>query len=277
MRKKSAVAVFLVVLVLLQAACVGKQSGSELRVTFFDVGKGDCILLEKDGAYLLIDAGYAETAADVTGFLKERGVSSLDAMIVTHYDKDHAGGAPAVAQAFPVKQIYLPGYEGEGQYTALMKTIIEQALPYRQVTEDVSFSLSGVSIEIYASDVAYIPAGEKEANDNDVSLVISAKYGEDSYLFAGDLEKEGINAYLAKGRGSFDVVKMPHHGDKKKNTADFIAAVSPKIAVITDSAEEPAEDKTLSLLTSSRVKTYRTAVQGTVTVISTGAGRYRVS
>ena len=285
MKKRALTAALLAALFLLLTGCAAARQGDppqgpepgEMRVTFFDVGKGDCILLEKDGAFLLIDAGYAETAPEVTAFLRERGVASLDAVIVTHYDKDHAGGVPAVLQAVPAERLYLPGYEGGKQYQTLIKTVLEQDLPYRQVTEDVSFALAGAEITICASDVAYVPAGEKEANDNDVSLVISAVYGSDSYLFAGDLEKEGIASYLTKDRGRFDVVKMPHHGDKKKNTGDFITDVSPKIAVITDSAEEPAEDGTLSLLTKAGAKVFRTSVQGTVTVTGTGVGRYKVS
>ncbi len=282
--KKRIVAALLALALLLTASCAagnhpaeGEPRGSELRVSFIDVGKGDCILIEKDGVFALIDAGYAKTADDVTAFLTERGVETLDAVIVTHYDKDHVGGASAVMQAFPVKQLYLPGYTGSGKhYTALMKTAVEQSLAYRQVTEDVSFTLAGVGFTIYASGVAYVPAGEKEANDNDVSLVISAAYGADSYLFAGDIEKDGIDGFLTKEPGRFDVVKMPHHGGCEKNTADFLGSVQPKIAVITDSADDPAEDKTLDLLARADAAVYRTAVRGTVTVIGTGAGTYTV-
>lgn len=249
----------------------------QLRVTFIDVGKGDCILLEKDGCFALIDAGYDDTSGAVISFLKERGVRSLDAVIVTHYDKDHVGGAPAVAQAFAVVQLYLPGYEGHGKYyNALMKTVIERSLTYRQVTEDTSFQLSGARVDIFASSVEYVYDGTQEGNDNDASLVVAAVCGGDSYLFAGDLEKAGIGAYLAAGHGTYDVVKMPHHGSKKKNTGDFIADVQPKIAVITDSAEDPASEKTLALLAQASVTVYRTSQRGTVTVTGDGGGTYTV-
>ena len=270
----------LLALTVFPAGCAQKRpearsAAGELRVTFLDVGKGDCILLEKDGSFALIDAGYEDTAQATVAFLKARGVETLDAFIVTHYDKDHVGGAAAVAQAFAVKQLYLPGYEGSGKrYTALMRTVVEQELAYLQVKEDVSFSLSGVTVAIFASPLAYENDGTGEGNDNDVSLVVSAKYGADSYLFAGDLEKAGIAAYLSADRGTFDVVKMPHHGSHKKNTDEFIAAVQPKIAVITDSAGEPADPKTLDLLTQAGASVYRTALEGTVTVCSTGTGAY---
>ena len=277
------IALLLAFAVLLTGCAAGRRQAApdgegQLRVTFIDVGKGDCILLEKDGVFALIDAGYEDASEKVISFLKTRGVEMLDAVIITHYDKDHVGGAAAVAQAFAVKQFYLPGYAGHGKYyTALMKTIVEQELTYRQVTEDVTLSLSGVTVSIFASSVEYVYDGTQEGNDNDASLVISAVYGQDSYLFAGDLEKAGISAFLAADRGTYDVVKMPHHGNAKKNTDDFIAAVRPQIAVVTDGADDPAEDETLNLLALAGARTYRTAELGTITVTSGGKGTYTVS
>ena len=284
MKKRRRKLAALLALVLLLTGCAGCgaaqkpwDAAAELRVTFIDVGKGDCILIERDGAFALIDAGYRETAADVTAYLKDRGVTALEAFLVTHYDKDHVGGAAAVAEAFAVKQVYLPGYEGHSKYyTAFMQAVEAKSLPARRVTEDVTFDLSGVTFTVFASPVEYVYDGTQEGNDNDASLVVSAVYGQDSYLFAGDLEKAGISAYLAAGHGTFDVVKMPHHGSKKKNTDDFIADVQPKIAVITDSADDPAEDGTLKLLKKAAVTVCRTAVSGTVTVTSGGVGKYRV-
>ena len=284
MKRICAVLLALLTLAVLTAGCAKRDdqtatdAAEQLRVTFIDVGKGDCILLEKDGVFALIDAGYEDTSDDVISFLKKQGVETLDAFIVTHYDKDHVGGAAAVAQAFAVKQCYLPGYTGHSKYyTALMKAIVERDLTYRQVTEDVSFTLSDVTVDIFASSVEYVYDGTEEGNDNDASLVISAVYGQDSYLFAGDLEKAGVSAFLAADRGTYDVVKMPHHGNAKKNTDDFIEAVRPKIAVITDGADDPAEEKTLNLLAQAGAKTYRTAEIGTITVISEGSGTYTVN
>lgn len=282
MKRLFALLAALAALCAMLAGCAKTEQGTEnpageMRVTFLDVGKGDCILIEKDGAYVLIDAGYADTAEDVIAFLRDRGVETLEAMVITHYDKDHVGGASAVAEAFTVKQLYLPGYEGSSKhYTALMNTAAEQAIPCLQVREDVSFTLAGIGFTVFASSVEYVSDGENEANDNDVSLVISAVYGQDSYLFAGDIEKPGISAYLAANHGTFDVVKMPHHGGEEKNTDDFIADVQPQIAVITDSADEPADEETLTLLAAAGTETCRTSRSGTITVVSTGEGIYQV-
>ena len=272
----------LVFICLLLAGCVScaaaETSDGPLTVTFLDVGKGDCILLQKDGKSILIDAGYEETSSDVLSALRKAGAEKLDVFIVTHYDKDHVGGAAAIANALSVEQLYLPGYEGEGEYyTALLDAIEAKSIPAVEVTEDVRFTLADVSITIYASEIDYTPAsGKKEGNDNDVSLIVTALWGEDSYLFAGDIEEEGVESYLAADLGTFDVVKLPHHGRKESNTDEFIESVQPKLAIITDSEDETADKKVLKALTAAEATVYCTSEFGTVVLTSTGVGEYAV-
>lgn len=67
-------------------------STSPVRVSIINVGKGDCILVQAGDASVLIDAGYENTVDVVLSHLRRQGVSHLDAMIITHYDRDHIGG-----------------------------------------------------------------------------------------------------------------------------------------------------------------------------------------
>ncbi|MBQ3666116.1 MAG: MBL fold metallo-hydrolase [Lachnospiraceae bacterium] len=251
---------------------------SEMKVTYIDVGKGDCILIEKDDTNILIDAGYYDTSEKVTNYLQEEGIDNLDYFIMTHYDKDHVGGAATIASAFSIGKIFLPNYEGSSKYyRELMNVISMNSLDAENVSEDISFTLSGVNYTISASDVTYVAGdGDEEGNDNDVSLVMTADYGNDTYLFAGDIEKEGINCYLEADHGQFDVIKMPHHGRKAGNTDDLIDDVQPEIAIITDSSEDSADNKVLNLLEDADVITYQTSVCGSITVTGTGSGTYHV-
>ena len=266
-------------LVFLSGAAAGFAEEAEpLRVIFLDVGKGDCILVSKGGTYVLIDAGYAETAAGVIAAIREAGAEKLDAVILTHYDKDHVGGAAAVLDAFPAGQVYLPGYTGDSKYAAALAYKVQaENLPAERVTEDVSFTLAGVRYDIFATRLAYIPGtGDKEGNDNDVSLVVAAAYGADTYLFAGDIEKDGIESYLAAGHGAYDVVKMPHHGQNESNSDDFISQVRMKIAVITDSEEEPVKKKMRKQIGAMGAEIYCSSENGRITVTSAGDGTYSV-
>ena len=261
-----------------QTSASGATTGSSslLRVTFVDVGKGDCILLQSGNNAVLVDTGYENTTDDVLSCLQTHGVGHLDAIIITHYDRDHFGGISAIGKAMAVGTIYLPGYVGaDKHYRTCISSVESLGVPTQRVTEEVNGHLGNASLTVSPSNVQYVlEAGETEGNDNDVSLVTSLVNGNDSYLFAGDLEEEGIAAYLAAKHGQFDVLKMPHHGGHSDNTSEFLNDVRPKLAVITDSKKESASKKTLKLLKSADVETYSTSSNGTIVIESDGGGTY---
>ena len=250
-----------------------------VRVSVVDVGKGDCILVQVGGRAALIDTGYDSTSSEVVSYLREQGVERLDWLVITHYDRDHVGGIWAVGKAFDIDAVYLPGYKGaDKQYRTAMADIDAIGYPAQPVTRETAFGFEGAQVTILPTSLSYIPnANGNEGNDNDLSLVVELTFGEDSYLFAGDLEEEGIDAYLDGEPGHYDVLKVPHHGEKAANTDELLTKVEPEIAIITDSAEDPADKKTLKLLKKAEADTYRTSECGTVVVESTGTGSYSVS
>lgn len=258
---------------------VQASSTNAIRVSYIDVGKGDCILLQAGGAAALIDTGYEDTSAKVLGHMRACGVNRLELLIITHYDKDHIEGVGPIGRSLPVGAIYLPGYEGSDKnYQTLMEALEDLGASAQRVREPMSFKLGTAMLDILPSDVRYVPAsGKREGNDNDLSIVASLTSGNDSYLFTGDLEEAGIEAYLTGKHGSFDVLKVPHHGQKSSCTDELIEAVRPRIAVITDSAKDPADKKVLKLLSEGKADTYRTGTSGTIVVTSDGSGAYSVS
>lgn len=255
-----------------------QQSGIEsdtLQAVFFDVGKGDCILLSMDGSHVLIDAGYEETSKDITDELRERGIDSLDAMIITHYDKDHVGGAAEIAQSVPVDTFYLPDYTGDEDKSGDLLAMIEQKdLKNVRVSKEVQLSLGEAEIEIDPALIEYDP---QQKNDNDASLIVKIFYNDDEWLFSGDIEKDAIDVWLDSNTQTFDIMKMPHHGRKEGGTKKMIKNVDPVIAVITDSIEDPADDKVLDQLEDKDVIVYRSAVNGTITILGDGSGKFKVN
>ena len=250
-----------------------------VRVSSIDVGKGDCILVQSGSSFALIDTGYEKTSDEVLSYLRKQGVRHLDALVLTHFDKDHVGGFRPIAKAFDVDTVYLPGYEGgDKHYTDTVKTARDLKLSTRLVTDEVHLELGKAQMTIYPAKVPYAPdAKGDEGNDNDASMVATLHHGKDSYLFAADLEEEGVDAYLRDNHGRFDVVKMPHHGEKGDNTEDFLDDVQPKIAIITDGLDRLVSKKTLKYLEKRDVDTYCSSVDGTVAVTSDGAGNYTVA
>ncbi len=259
----------------------GEAQGStgDVSVSYIDVGKGDCILLQVGESSALIDAGYEETSDKVLSHLRKHGVSHLDYLIVTHYDRDHIGGVRPIGKALPIDAVYLPGYVGSDKnYRTLLSAVEDLRLPAKRVDKELSLKLGDAALDVFPLNVAYVPGTKgEEGNDNDLSLVATLTCGNDSYLFSGDLEEDGLEAYLKGPRGRFDVLKMPHHGQKSALTDELLDSVKPKVAIITDSANDPASKKTLKMLDAIGADAYCTSSSGTIVVQSDGAGRYSVS
>ncbi len=241
----------------------------QAKVTFFDVGKGDAILIETSGHQVMIDAGYDDTADAILGYLKEQSIDKLDYLVITHFDKDHVGGADRIIKEVETENVLQPDYESEsGQYKEYVEAMIDEGIEPDVVTQTMKLSLDGVEFLIY-------PPQKKDykEEDNDFSLVISMTCGDKLHggkrvLFAGDCEKERLKELLIQKEFelSHDVLKVPHHGRKGKNSKEFLMAVSPKVAVITSSDEKPADDEICMILKKLGTDVYFTN-EGTVTLV----------
>lgn len=239
-----------------------------VKVTFFDVGKGDAIFIETRAHTMLIDAGYDKTYGVIRDYLTEQEIEKLDYLVITHFDKDHVGGADRVLNAFEVGEILQPDYESDGgQYEEYRDVLEERGLRPVLVTESMQFALDGADFYIY-------PPQKKtyEEEDNDFSLTVSMVYGEKRFLFAGDCEEERLNELLEQTEFDLahDLLKVPHHGKKEENSGAFLERVAPKTAVITCSEEEPASKKVCNMLEELGTEVYLTS-EGTVTCLCDGS------
>ena len=233
-----------------------------LKITAIDVGKGDCILLQRGDHAVLIDTGYEDTAGKVLGELGSAGVKKLEALILTHFHKDHIGGVSAVLKSFGACRIYMPDFvkDSEHFYT-LVRTAEDLNTEIIRVVSDRRTDFFGAQIRMFPSPFVY-----DGTNENDCSMVCALSFGRVSFLFAADLQKDGIAAFLKDREEHFDVLKVPHHGNKKEGMAELLAAVKPSVAVITDSAAKPADDSVLEMLRACGAAVFRTSVQGSIAI-----------
>ena len=257
------------------SAGADNAAAGDLEAVFFDVGKGDCILFSSGDSHVLLDTGYQETSDEIIDKLQDRDISSLDAMIITHYDKDHVGGAARIADEIPAEIIYLPDYEGEeDKCKDLLRLIQKENLQAVRVSSRQEVKLGQAAIYI---DPALVPFDEEKKNDNDASLLIEVFDGEDSWFLPGDIEEEAISRWLSSASREYDILKVPHHGKKEKSSKELIEAVSPEIAVITDGEERPASEKLIKRLVKNGAEVYSTYSNGTIIVTGDGSGQYHVS
>lgn len=260
---------FLALLFLFSGSALAEQP--LLRVTFFELGKADAILITTPaGEHILIDAGMSKDGKRLVERLEAEGIDMLDALILTHFDKDHIGGADRVLKALRVSQVVMPQYPKDGkQYEQLLKAL-QACAGAREISllagEQAALSLAdGLALTVTAAHETHYGADE----ENDFSLAIRLRYGETRFLFPGDAEDARQRELLAEGDVRCDVLKMPHHGRYHDATPAFLREASPGIAFIPDSEEEPANAVVLELLRRMGTQVYRRG-DGDLVVLSDG-------
>ena len=235
---------FLLVLVIMLPGGADAVSG-QLEVVFLDVGKADAIVILTDNSAVLIDAGTDKMGERIVSFLEERGVERVDVMIITHFDKDHVGGADLVLEALPVGLVIEPVYEKDSkQYREYIDALEQAQVKVESLAGNISFSLDGLSYAIDVANDDYY--GEDE--ENDFSLVTSLRFGSMRFLFAGDAENPRLAELIAEGDLRHDVLKVPHHGRIEKLSEAFFRAVSPLYAVITSDEKNPEDEEVTAML-----------------------------
>ena len=185
-----------------------------------DVGQGLSVIVRTREHALVYDAGprypsgYDLGQAVVVPSLHALGIDRLDMLMISHGDNDHAGGARAVAEAFPHAQ----RYAGE---PARMKQ------PMLQCMAGQSWRWDGVDFRVLNPAPG---AGEK---DNDRSCVLLVSVSGGRLLLTGDISsKIEPRVAAAIGPGPAPVLVVPHHGSKYSSSPAFIAAVRPPFAVV---------------------------------------------
>lgn len=245
------------------------MENAEAKVTFFNVGKGDAVLIETKAHRMLIDTGYDDTYPLIRDYLEEQHIEMLDYLVITHFDKDHVGGADRVLKDFAVEHILQPDYDSDAsQYLEYCGIVDKKGLHPVCVTETMRFTLDEAEFLIYPPQ----RASYKE-EDNDFSLVISMNCKEQSFLFAGDCEEVRLEELLEQEEFglSHNILKVPHHGEKEDNSKEFLKAVAPDIAIITCSGEEAPSEKIREELEKLEAEIYLTS-EGTVTCLCDGSG-----
>lgn len=246
-----------------------KNSTSEMTVHYLDVGQGDCILVECDGEYMLIDAGDNSQGTKIQNYLNKQGVKTLEYVVGTHPDADHIGGLDVILYKFDCGTVMMPDVSKD---TAVYRDVVDtmRQKGYKNTVPDPgdSFTLGGAVCTVLAPSVNY-----EDANNN--SIVLRVEHGENTFLFMGDAEEEEEADILRSGVDvGADVLKVGHHGSRSSSSKKFLKAVSPDYAVIScgeDNSYGHPHAETLNNLRAMGVKVFRSDEQGTIVAVSDGS------
>lgn len=268
------------------------------RIVVLDVGQGDAILIQSQGASLLVDTG--EDEQTLLAALGRQHARSLDGVVISHHDSDHCGALPALAgmvdesAVFVAADTFACSCDG---CTALLKSIAQLRLA--SPAGLLSLEGEGAGLGLGASGAADAGAGafglrvgdtirvgrfvcevvwpeafvDEGGNADSVCLLVSYDAdgdgeGESCVLLTGDAEAEQLSAMLDAGAvGQVDLVKAGHHGSKAGITDELARRLSPAAVLISVGADNsyghPAPT-TVASYESAGARVFRTDQQGDI-------------
>ena len=235
-----------------------------LRVTFLDVGQGDAALLETPRARVLVDQGPPE--ADVAGQLAALGVRSLSALVLTHPQRDHVGGAADVIRRLEVVQVLDPGLAASGPESEEARRVAQaRGVPVHVVRSGATFRAGGLVLRVLWPDDAGTPSEDPNLN----AIVLVASYGETDVLLPADAESD-VTARLPLPE--VEILKVAHHGSEDAGLASELRDLRPRIAIIScgrnNEYGHPRPETVAALEGSPGLALYRTDQDGRVVVES---------
>jgi competence protein ComEC len=228
-----------------------------------DVGQGDALLIQSDGAYVLIDTGeFPDLLGECLSLL---GVTELDLVVLTHFDKDHVTGWPALVGM--TRELWTGPPENEADQR-IIDALVAGGATHRQVAKGDRAVLGGYSLSVVWPDSA--PLGSP---GNDSSVVLEVRPGQAcneclSGLFLGDLGERAQQILAAReGFQPVDVVKVSHHGSADQYRPLY-GALGASVALIGVGADNTYGHPAPSLLDtlSPAATVIRTDLNGTATL-----------
>jgi len=249
---------------------VQSSINNEFTVYFLDVGQAAAAFVMCDGKTMLIDGGGASGSSLIYSFLERHGIDHLDYIVNTHPHEDHVGGlSGALNYVSSVGTVLGSATEYDTRaFESFVKYLDEHNAKIIIPNANDKFMLGSAEVLILAP--------LKDYNDvNNNSLVLKITYGETSFLFKGDAERQSELDMIEAGCDlSATVLKVSHHGSDSSTTYPFLREVMPEIAIIscgTVNQYGHPHESVLSRLRDADVKLYRTDLQGDIIIRSDGA------
>jgi competence protein ComEC len=266
----------LLILAALTSVAAITMPDDELHVSFLDIGQGDAILIQRGNQQVLIDGG--PSPQTLTRELGERMPfwdRTIELVVLTHPHDDHLSGLVEILKRYSVEQVFYPDLDCDlSLYEEWRRLIAEKdiASTLAQAGQEIDLG-EGVKMTVLHPPTTPLEGTNSDLNNN--SAVLRLELGRVSFLLTGDIEWEAEFRLIAAGSElSCTVLKVAHSGSHSSTTHDFLAAASPKLAVISVGENpygHPHDEVVERLEDSLRPENvYRTDEQGTIEFITDG-------
>ncbi len=255
------------------------RSISGLQITMLDVGQGDSMIVETEtGNAYLIDGG--STSEDTVGeyrilpYLRYAGIHELDAVFLTHADKDHMSGVIELLQMIAdgkanisIEKIVLPDWRDMRSFSEVNELAERCGIDTYRIEKDGTVIDGELLFTCLHPD-----GGDYTGNLNEGSIVLRLDYFDFSMLFTGDLEGE-IESSLLGNYGDIDVLKVAHHGSRNSTSELFLQEVKPEICLIScgqDNRYGHPHEELIERLEDAGAVIFQTPLHGAITIQTDG-------
>ncbi len=257
----------------------------KLECTFLSMGHGCAVAVHlPDGATLLYDAGRLGSppggARSVASYLWSRGLTRIDAVVVSHADVDHYNALPQLLRQFEVGVVYLspamweksggdraggspPDADDSAAVRVLRDAIDAAGVPIRLLWDEADPIPAGLGAQI---DCIHPPREGVAGSDNANSLVLSVEYQGKRILLTGDVEGAGLARLLNRPQLDADVILAPHHGSSRSDPPGFAAWSLPEWVVISGGFAR-ADAQVIEAFEAHGARVLHTARDGAVMVV----------
>ncbi len=248
-----------------------------LRLSIIDVAHGDSILVQlPDRRSLLVDTGgsLSGSSFDIGGrivapVLWARGTRRLDALVLTHGDPDHVGGAVSLFRDFHPRAVWegvrVPTVAATEQLRAMAAAA---GVPWVFRRAGESMRMGEVAFSVWNPPP---PDWERRKVRNDDSLVIELRYREVSIVLTGDAGKDVERELAGKfAPAPIRVVKVPHHGSATASSWEFVSALRPRIALLSAGVTTRVSEDVLRRYRDVGATLFRTDRDGAITLDTDG-------
>jgi len=247
-----------------------QNSRKEFTFAMLDVGQGDALFIESPtGTQILVDGGPPKKILGELPRVMPPLDRSIDAIFITNPDQDHIGGFLDVLKNYKVGKVFVSGTTSDSKtYQNLEEEILKDKIPQIIVKKGMNIDLGGgaaMKIIFPDRDVSTWPT-------NDGSIVARLTYGKNSIMLTGDASIKTEQIILndnPQGSLKSDILKVAHHGSRNSTSEEFLQAIDPKIALISDGKNNKyghPHQEVLDLLAKFGIEIFRTDQVGTIII-----------
>ncbi|MGM9647868.1 MAG: ComEC/Rec2 family competence protein [Eubacteriales bacterium] len=248
-------------------------TSGEVKVKVLKMGRALAAVIRTDSATVVIDTGDEEHAADVANYLAEKGITTVDAVILTNYSKKCIGGVPQLLKSgITVKAVYGGTYvKDSNAYTLFSNAMASYKLTTTTVSTQQTLTFGDITLTLYPPAKNYSTLDDENDEGNSIALV--ATYGNNHMLFTSRVAGERMAELSTQLAGvDVDCLVVPNFGAFDDNLAGLLSTVKAEYAVIVASNSNPPADLTLTALITAGIATENTFVtnNGSVEISADG-------